>query len=177
MLSLPRQLSDHKLNFTFDYQDLLNCDGGSGNHEKHPGECSSFSLPQAAFELFSSIKASIFQTLGVTSISRAVSPVPTFEEQKGTDFLDKKELENSGPCTESHPVSGLQSTEDRTPYYEYVIIHESNDFPVSLDSNSSGQLKQFDIIDNCSDHHFFDEGKGLALSQVRNWHISNYSDI
>ncbi|RYR36018.1 hypothetical protein Ahy_A10g051080 [Arachis hypogaea] len=151
-------------------KDLLNCDSGRGNHEKHPGECSSFSIPQAAIELFSSIKTSIFQTFGVTSLYGAVSRVPTFEEEKGTNFLEKKDFETCGPFPESTPVSGLETNEDKLPYFEFVKIHERNDSPVSLDSNSSDQLKQFDMIDNCSDHHFFDKGKGLAISQVkRDW--------
>ncbi|CAL0309346.1 unnamed protein product [Lupinus luteus] len=146
---------------------LLNYDGGRGNCEKHSGESSSFSLPQAAFEFFSSIKTSIFQTLGVTSLCRAVSSVPTFEEGNGSDFRGKEVLNTCDPCTESHSMSGLQSTEDRTPYDEVTVTRERNDFPVSIDRNSPDRLMQFDIIDNCSDHHFFDEGKGLALSQVK----------
>lgn len=102
------------------------------------------------------------------SLSGAVSLVPTFEDGSGSDFLDKKDLETFGPCTESHSLSGLQSTEDRTPYYEVSRTHERNDIPVASDSKNSDLLKQFDIIENCSDHHFFYEGKGLALSQVRN---------
>ncbi|KAK7246508.1 hypothetical protein RIF29_41377 [Crotalaria pallida] len=149
---------------------LLSFDSGKENCEKHPGECSSFSLPRAALEFFSGIKASLFQTLGAASLSRAFSLVPPFEEGNECDFLDMRDLETCG--TESHSMSGLhlQSTEDRPPYDEVTRTHEKNDFPVSLDSNNSDRLKQFDIIDNCSDHHFFDEGKGLALSQVkRGW--------
>lgn len=145
---------------------MLDCDGGKDNCEKNPGESSSLSLPRAAFELFSSIKASIIQTLGVASYYEAVSPVSAFEEGNGSDYLDKKDLDSCGPDTESHPVSILQSTEDTAPNLEVVGIHEKNDFPVSLDRNNSDKLMQFDVIDNCSDHHFFNEGKGLSLSQV-----------
>jgi hypothetical protein len=63
-------------------------------------------------------------------------------------------------------VSRLQSTEDSTPYGEVIVIHERSDVPISSDSKSPDQSKQFDVIDNCSDHHFFNEGKGLPLSQV-----------
>ncbi|TKY71699.1 ubiquitin-conjugating enzyme E2 24 [Spatholobus suberectus] len=145
-------------------KDLLDCNGDRDNCEKHPGESSSSSLTQAAFALFSSIKASIFRTLRVTSLSGKFSPVPMFEEGNESNFLDEKDLDTCGSDTESHPVSKLQSSEDITPYCEVIRTHERNDFPVSLD-DSSDQLKQFDVIDNCSDHHFFDEGKGLSLSQ------------
>lgn len=167
MLSLPLIVYS-KAEYHYDDQDLLDCNGDRDNREKHPGESSSSSRPRAAFELFSSIKASIFHTLGVTSVSRKFSPVPTFEEGNESTFLDKKDLDTSGSDTESRPVSKLQSSEDITPYSEVIRTHEKNDFPVSLDSNISDQLKQFDVIDNCSDHHFFYEGKGLSLSQVRN---------
>ena len=146
---------------------MSDCDGDKENCGKHPGESSSLSLPRAAFELFSSIKASIFLTLGVTSHYGAVSTVPKFEEGNGSDFPDKKDLETCGADTESHPISTLQSAEDTTPYLEVVEIHERNDFPVSLDRNNSDKLMQFDVIGNCSDHHFFNEGKGSSLTQVR----------
>ncbi|XP_027363350.1 probable ubiquitin-conjugating enzyme E2 24 [Abrus precatorius] len=149
-------------------KDLLDCNDDRDNCEKQPGESSSFSLHQAAFELFSSIKASIFQTFGVTSLPRAVSPVATFEERNESNFLAKKDLDTCEPDTGPHPGSRLQSSEDRTTNCEVHNIHETNDFAASLHSNISYQLKQFDVIDNCSDHHFFNEGKGLSLSQVKN---------
>ncbi|KAK7252154.1 hypothetical protein RIF29_35913 [Crotalaria pallida] len=148
-------------------KDSSSCDGSS---EKYPLECSSFSLPRAAFELLSSIKASIVQALGGTSLYGAVSSAPTFEEVNGSDFLDKKDLQTSDLCTDSQPMTELQSTQECTSYPQVIRIHEKNDYPFSLDSSSSDQFKQFDIIENCSDHYFFDEGKGLKLSQVkRGW--------
>lgn len=77
-------------------------------------------------------------------------------------------MKNCDHSTESYPMTELQSTEDCTSYPEVIRIHEKNDFPFSLDSNISNQFKQFDIIENCSDHYFLDERKGLTLSQVRN---------
>ncbi|KAF7803454.1 putative ubiquitin-conjugating enzyme E2 24 [Senna tora] len=147
---------------------LLESYGDRENCEKHPGECSSFSFPRAAVEIFSSIKASIIQTFGVTSFSGAVSLVPTSEDENQSEFLDKKEVsEACDLCTESHPMSELQSNENTTPDQEVISIYERKDLPFPLDSNSSDRFKRFDIIDNCSDHHFFDDGKGLALSQVK----------
>lgn len=148
---------------------MLDFHGDRENHEKHLGESSSFSLPRAAIEIFSSIKASIFQTFGVTSPAGAVSLVPTFEEGNQSEFLDKQEVsETCDLCAESHPMSDLLSTENTAPGQEVIEIYERKDLPSSLDNNTSGRFKQFDIIDNCSDHHFFDERKGSALSQVKN---------
>ncbi|XP_027932121.1 probable ubiquitin-conjugating enzyme E2 24 [Vigna unguiculata] len=141
---------------------LLDCNGDRDNCEKHPGESSSSSLPQAAFELFSSIKASILKTLSVASLSGKFSPIPRFEEGNESICLDKKDLDTCDPDTESYLARKLQSSSD-----EVVGIHERKQFPVSLDNESSDQLKQFDVIDNCSDHHFFYEGKGFSLSQVK----------
>jgi ubiquitin-conjugating enzyme E2 O len=145
---------------------LSDCNVDKDKCEKHPGESSSFSLPRASLELLSRIKAGIFQKLGVTSFYGAVSSVSTFEEGNASDFLDKTDLETCGHDTDSYPVSRLQSTEDSTPYDEVIRIHERSDVPISSDSKSPDQSKQFDVIDNCSDHHFFNEGKGLPLSQV-----------
>ncbi|KAG5010603.1 hypothetical protein JHK87_019118 [Glycine soja] len=151
-------------------KDLLNGDGTRKNCEKNLGECSSFSLPRAAFELFSSIKASIFQTFSGTLLSGAVSSVPTFEKENGYAYPDKNDSETCDLFTEQHPMTELQYTEDKTSYPENIKIHEKNDFPFSLDSNSSNQFKQFDVKENCPDHHFFVQGKGLSISQVkRSW--------
>ncbi|XP_057421797.1 probable ubiquitin-conjugating enzyme E2 24 [Lotus japonicus] len=153
-------------------KDSLNGDGSGENCEKYPGECSSFFLPGAAFEFFSSLKASIFQTSSGTLLSGsgAVYSVPTFEKENGSDFHDNKDLEICDLYTEPHPVTELQSDEDRALYPEVIRIHEKNEFPFSLDSNCSNQFKQFDIVENCSEHHFMDEGKGFSISQVkRSW--------
>lgn len=141
---------------------LLDCNG-----DKHPGESSSFSIPQAAFELFSSIKAGVFQKLGLTSFYGAVSTVPTFGEGNAPDFVGKKDSETCSSDTNSHTASSLQYAEDSTPYCEVYRVHETSNVAVSLNRNCSDQLKQFDVIHTCSDHHFFNEGKGLPLSQVK----------
>ncbi|XP_027346958.1 probable ubiquitin-conjugating enzyme E2 24 isoform X2 [Abrus precatorius] len=148
-------------------KDLLNDDRNIENCENYLGECSSFSLPRATFELFSSIKASIFQTLGENSLSGAASSVSPFGKDNESDFLDKKDLETCNLYAEQDPMIELQSPEDKTSYPEVIKIHEKNDFPFSLDNNNSNQFKQFDIIENCCDHHFHDEGKVLSLSQVK----------
>ncbi|KAI5386604.1 probable ubiquitin-conjugating enzyme E2 24 [Lathyrus oleraceus] len=152
-------------------KDLINCDGKKENCEKNLEECSPFFLPQTAFEIFSSIKSSIFQTFGGTSVTGAFSSVPTFEKDHEFDFPDKKDSETCNLCIEPHPMTELQSTEDTTSYPEVIMINDKNEFPVSLDSNSSNQFKQFDVIESCSeDHQFFDEGKGLPTLQVkRSW--------
>ncbi|KAI9121132.1 hypothetical protein K1719_008165 [Acacia pycnantha] len=150
---------------------LLDFDGDRVNCGRHPGESSTFSLPRAAIEIFSSIKAGIFQTFGVTSLSPAVSLVPTTEEGNQSGNLSKKEVsETCDLCTEANPMSELQSAEDMTPDQDVIRFSERKDLPFSSNSNNSDGFKQFDIIDNCSDHHFFDKQKGLALSQVkRGW--------
>ncbi|CAJ1936476.1 unnamed protein product [Sphenostylis stenocarpa] len=151
-------------------KDLLNADVSRENSGKNLGECSSFSLPRAAFELFSSIKASILQTFSGALLSGAVSAIPTFEKENGYDFLDKKHLETCDLCAEQHSMTELQSTEDKGSFPESIKTHEKNGFPFSLDTNNSNPFKQFDVIENCPDHHFFGEGQGLSVSQVkRGW--------
>ncbi|WVZ23143.1 hypothetical protein V8G54_001687 [Vigna mungo] len=169
---LTREMIEHEsLSSDQKGKDLLNGDVSRENGEKNIGECSSFSFPRAAFELFSSIKASIFQTLSGALLSGAVSALPTFEKENEYDFVDKKDLETCDIFAEQHPMTELQSTEDKSSYPEIIKTCEKNDlFPFSLDTNSPNQFKQFDVIENCPDHHFFDEGKGLSISQVkRGW--------
>ena len=40
--------------------------------------------------------------------------------------------------------------------------------PFSTASENSDQFRQFDMVDDCSDHHFLGADKGLAVSQARN---------
>ncbi|KAG5076997.1 hypothetical protein JHK82_055692 [Glycine max] len=111
-------------------------------------------------------KASIFETLGVTSLSGKFSPVPAFEEGSESSYLDKKDLDTCGPKSESksHPMNKMKSSKDITPYCAIFRTQERNGFPVSLDNkNSLDQLKQYDVIDNCSDHHFFHEGEKIDI--------------
>ncbi|KAK2382954.1 putative ubiquitin-conjugating enzyme E2 [Trifolium repens] len=150
-------------------RDLTNSDGRKENCENNL-ECSSFFLPRAAFELFSSIKSNIFQTFGGNSISGAFSSVPTFEKDNESDFVDKKDAETCNLCIEPHPTTEYHSANEKTSYPEVIRIDGKNDFPISVDSNNSNWFKQFDVIESCSDHHFFYEGKGLSTSQVkRGW--------
>ncbi|KAI9095986.1 hypothetical protein K1719_026133 [Acacia pycnantha] len=142
---------------------------GSEKCDKHPKDCSSSSLSQAAFRLLSSIKASLFHTIGVASHSSAISYDPTSVEGNEPGFqYQEKVSETCALCKELHPMRKLQSTENRTPDQE--VIRDNKDFSFSLDSHEPDQFKQFDILCNCSDHHFFEERKDLALSQAkRSW--------
>lgn len=148
-------------------QGLLDFDGGKVNGENHSGECNSFSFPRAAIEIFSNIKAGIFQTLGVTSLSPAVSLVPTTEDRNESENVSKKEVsETCELCAEANLMSEMPSTKDITPDQDVIKFSEMKDVPFSSSSENSNGFKQFDIIDNCLDHHFMDEQKGLTSSQV-----------
>ncbi|KAK4259833.1 hypothetical protein QN277_006124 [Acacia crassicarpa] len=142
---------------------------GSETCDKHPKDCGSSSLSQAAFGLLSSIKASLFHTIGVASHSSAISYAPTSVEGNEPEFqYQEKVSETCVLCKELHPMRKLQSTENRTPDQE--VISDDKDFSFSSDSHEHDQFKQFNILCNCSDHHFFEERKDLALSQVkRSW--------
>ncbi|KAI5426305.1 hypothetical protein KIW84_031924 [Lathyrus oleraceus] len=117
--------------------------------------------------LLDSLKLAYFKKLGLTSFCGAVSTVPTFGEGNAPDFVGKKDSETCSSDTNSHTASSLPYAEDSTPYCEVYRVHETSNVAVSLNRNCSDQLKQFDVIHICSDHHFFNEGKGLPLSQVK----------
>ena len=75
-------------------------------------------------------------------------------------------MDTCGPESESesHPVSKMKSSKDINPYCEVIRTHERNNFPVSKDNkNSLDQSNQYDVIDNCSDHHFFHEGEKIDM--------------
>ncbi|KAJ7968561.1 Ubiquitin-conjugating enzyme [Quillaja saponaria] len=155
-------------------QGLLSFNGDEGFCEKHPWESSSFLFPRAAIGFFSSIKASIFQSLGVTSLPGEVSSVHISKDENESAYLIEKEIiETCNPCCESHSTTELQSIENNekpSPNEVVVESQERIDLSLSVTNDLSEQFKRFDVKGDCLDHHFFDAGKRLALSQVeRSW--------
>ncbi|KAG5076989.1 hypothetical protein JHK82_055684 [Glycine max] len=155
---LPVPISELRVPLTTNRQDQYS----SGGHN----EMGSDSDLEEFGTLNITTTASIFETLGVTSLSGKFSLVSAFEEGNEFGYLDKKDLDTCGPESEfeSHPVSKMKSSKHITPYCEVIRTPERNDFPVSLDNkNSLDQLKQYDVFDNCSDHHFFHEGEKIDI--------------
>ncbi|MBA0754368.1 hypothetical protein Gogos_020889 [Gossypium gossypioides] len=132
-------------------KELLSFDSAHGSGEKFSWAPASFFRPQAAIELFSSIASSFLGSLAsVTLLSQ--------------------EKEVSETCNDSAELdpSEMQIFETTNIKQEVEEIEENNMMP-RLDE-TSGRYRQFDMVSDCSDHHFLGESKVLAVSQVkRSW--------
>ncbi|XP_065879333.1 probable ubiquitin-conjugating enzyme E2 24 [Euphorbia lathyris] len=139
-------------------KDFQNSDG---NYEWKSGS-SSFFLPESTFRFFTSIGVSIF---GSSS-----TPVPSSVSKDGnqSEALEEKGIVESYECTEVEPL--IPDEDARQSIQEINLKPEVN--PVEeLARKNVEHFRQFEIVDDCSDHHFIDNGsRGLALSQVkRSW--------
>jgi ubiquitin-conjugating enzyme E2 O len=84
---------------------------------------------------------------------------------------EKEKLETCDLCMELQPsvVGDILRFEGTNLKPEANDDKESKEHRSLSASNSSEQFKRFDMVVDCSDHHFFyGEGNALALSQVRN---------
>ncbi|KAK3204168.1 hypothetical protein Dsin_018214 [Dipteronia sinensis] len=148
-------------------KNLLNFDGTGENCKKCSWESSSFYLPQAAIGFFTSIATSLFGSTSSTSLSSSVSSGPISEDANESDILLEKEVfETCNICSELHP-SELQTFEKKILIHEVEEKQEKEEFPFSTACEKSDQFKQFDMVSDCSDHHFLGSSKGLAQSQVK----------
>ncbi|XLU54497.1 hypothetical protein S245_049145, partial [Arachis hypogaea] len=138
--------------------------------KSNSGSVVPFSFLELPLNFSLALKPAYSRHLVQHPFSGAVSSVPTYEEENGSDFLDNKDLETCNQCTHSHQVDKLQFIEEITPNPEVVKTHEHNNSPFPFHNNNSNQFQQFDILKNCSDHHFFGDGSALTLSHVkRGW--------
>lgn len=129
-------------------------------------------LPQAAIGIFTSIVGSLFGSVGSTS--RSGTSDLALEERHDVVSNSEEDLpESCNLCTEDPPVVVDDvKTFGQTNLGQKVKAAEEEKAP----SFSSGckyleSFKQFDMVTDCLDHHFFDSaGKGLPSSQVkRGW--------
>ncbi|KAF8409268.1 hypothetical protein HHK36_005342 [Tetracentron sinense] len=149
-----------------------NTSNGVGEYcKKYPWESSAFFLPRAAIGFFTNIAASLFGSRGSTS-SMTSSRIPE-DENKFRSLHEKKVLENYDLSTEGRPlvVDDLETLIETTLKVPVEEAQENNELPYSSCSEKPGQFKQFDMVGDCTDHHFVDvTGKALMLSQVkRGW--------
>ncbi|XP_002519066.3 probable ubiquitin-conjugating enzyme E2 24 isoform X1 [Ricinus communis] len=147
----------------------------SSNSECKQGswKASSFFLPRSTIGFFRSIAASIFESFGSTS-SCSVSSGPVFKDGNQLKSVEEKEnMENNDLCTEMQSLipGGMQSFENASLNQEVNDIQENKEVQSLFGSKSEERFRQFEMVDDCSDHHFLDDAsRGLALSQMkRSW--------
>lgn len=131
------------------------------NHRKSPF----FSLSQVAVGLFTSIAADFFKARGLTSPPQPilwthVLNVDTAQIFDGQDVLETCDVSPGNPFMSAdefdtcRPVNSKQEIKASTEHAE---------FPALAEDIGSRHFRQFDVVADCSDHHFVDSvGKGVC---------------
>ena len=121
-------------------------------------ESSSFFLPKAAIGFITNLASSLFGSHGSTSAISSHSLCNDTEDQSDSEVLVQK-------ATEPHDISESKSDEvDMDMMVNLPIVGKGVN---NTQDSTLVSFKQFDMITDCSDHHFFSPGKELAQSPVR----------
>lgn len=148
---------------------MQNSSGIDYGCKKHLWEGTSFSLPQAAIGFFTSIAASLLGTSGSKSNPEATPLVHIPEVECESETSNAKEvLEGSDFCSEPQLIAELDTFGNISFNQEAKQTQQDNDLPHPTGNESQDKFRQFDMVADCSDHHFLDTGAGFTLSQVRN---------
>ncbi|XVF25803.1 hypothetical protein REPUB_Repub13aG0244900 [Reevesia pubescens] len=148
-------------------KDLLNFNGADESDKKFSWAPTSFFRPQAAIGFFSSIASTI---LGSRSLLRQDSSRCIFHDAKKYDIVLEKEVSETCNDFPEQDLSELQIFEMTNKKMEVEEIEENKGSMMPKTSETSDQIRQFDMVSDCSDHHFLGESKALAMSQVkRSW--------
>lgn len=157
--------SHNKLNFFFPcVQDSLNLDDATKSCKQYTSESSSYFLPQVAIGFFSSIAVSLFGSHGSTSLSIPTPSVCISEVAKESGI---SHVETHDTCTEPHSMSESETFGNKNLDLEGEEIERNGNLPRLKDKENTDQFRQFDMVADCADHHFYGASKELALSQVR----------
>ncbi|XP_059437350.1 probable ubiquitin-conjugating enzyme E2 24 [Corylus avellana] len=143
-------------------KDLFDSDRAGENCKKHSWESSSFFLPQAAFGFLMSIATNLFGSVGSTSLPCPVVSSLISEDGDEAGILPEEDVLESCDLLQTFRKTSLD--------HEVKETLDNESIPFSATTENSHQFMQFDMVGDCSDHHFLNAGKGLALSQAkRSW--------
>lgn len=154
------------MNKPFGVQDLSDINSAGKECKKYPRQSTS-SFPQAAITFFLGIAASLFGSPDSTLLSGQLPSNTCSEDENESGTHLKGVLNSCDPDTkEQHIlVDDLQESRKTSIKEEIKEIGGDKDFPFSSISKNPEQFSQFDMVCDCSDHHFLDRaGQG---SQVR----------
>lgn len=145
-----------------------NSDGMEDDNNNQQWGCSSSFNHQSTFGMLTSIAARIFGTFSYSSVSSPVILDCVLEDENQLE-----QSETCDPSTETKPLVAVEMHRfDKASIEQEVDELEENKGLKSLPATQSSELfVKFDMVNDCSDHHFADgAGKGLAVSQVkRTW--------
>ncbi|GLT82877.1 hypothetical protein SLE2022_012080 [Rubroshorea leprosula] len=137
-------------------KNLVNHEAAGENSKMNSWSSNCFFLPQVAIAFFTSIASSLLGTLGSTS-----GHISADRKEYGILF-EKETLEARNLCVEPDPCDSKQE--------EVEENGENNCIMFSREAENTDQFRQFDIVSDCSDHHFLGESKVLLPSQMkRSW--------
>ncbi|MBA0626823.1 hypothetical protein Godav_004416 [Gossypium davidsonii] len=161
---------DEKQSDSHKGKELLNFNSAIESGEKFSLVPTSFFCPQAAIGYFTSIASSILGSLGPNSlISQDPSGCISRNAKEYDILLEKEVAETCHHCAEQD-MSELQIFEMTNIRQEVEEIEENKVSMMPKPVETSDQFRQFDMVSDCSDHHFLGESKVLAVSQVkRSW--------
>ncbi|CAH2059539.1 unnamed protein product [Thlaspi arvense] len=147
---------------------LVKLYSGGESCNKNIPECRSFFLPKAAIGFITNLASSLFGSQGSTSVISSHECCNGSEDQSDSEDLFQE-------ASESHDIS--ESTLGEVGMATMVNLPiEGNGLNKIIDSTllennrKLASFRQFDMVTDCSDHHFLSSGKELAQSQVtKSW--------
>lgn len=124
-------------------------------------DCSSHSISQVAIGVLTRMTSSLFGTLGTSLFSgyRCTSEVEDIPHVEEALELCSWNLEGQHMA-----VDNMEIFEKMTPLQ---VKEAKDDITLPSGSNHLGSFRQFDMVNDCSDHHFVNEsGMDLQFPQV-----------
>ncbi|ESQ51973.1 hypothetical protein EUTSA_v10016214mg [Eutrema salsugineum] len=140
--------------------------GESGN--KNNPECNSFFLPKAAIGFITNLASSLFGSQSSTSVINSHSCCNDSEDKSDSEDLIQ-EASESYDISESNLGEVDMATMVNLPI-EGNGVNKTLDSTLPENSRKLVRFRQFDMVTDCSDHHFLSSTKELAQSQVtKSW--------
>ncbi|KAK6917556.1 Ubiquitin-conjugating enzyme E2 [Dillenia turbinata] len=136
-------------------------------------DSTAFFHPQSAIGFFKGIAASLFGSLGLTQLSDQASHGCISENLNGYRVPYEELLESRNACSEESLLldQDIEKVGEEKLTEQVGKALDNEDPSLSSGIKSPKRFGQFDMVNDCSDHHFVDgAGKGLPVSQVkRGW--------
>uniref|UniRef100_A0A803Q357 Uncharacterized protein n=1 Tax=Cannabis sativa TaxID=3483 RepID=A0A803Q357_CANSA len=135
-------------------------------------ETASFSLPQVAIGFFTNIAASPLRTFDSNLDPDSTPLVQVPEVQSESKMSNAKEvMEGNDLCSESELVTELGIFGNRHVNKEDKQIQEKKYLTHGTENDNLDKFSQFDMVADCSDHHFLDTGAGFWEAIVVDFEI------
>lgn len=96
--------------------------------------------------------------------------------EKESGISNEKDVSETGElCLEPLQMPKLETFGEKGLNQEGEEIQWDKDLPHTTSDKNPNKFRQFDMVVDCSDHHFLEASKGPALSQVRNMALFSFS--